>query len=112
MPAASSWRQVGHGVMLLAVGFLDSWTAAKAKISVPGIAVRPPACLGGKREDLRGEGGCLGARWDGGLWRWFDEAKGGRPRLGGSFELLDCYRLHGQEVDHKGGAVRDTAIAV
>jgi len=53
MPAV---RHVGQGVVLFTVGLSGNWTAAKMKIRVSRIAVRPAAGGWGKRDDLLGGG--------------------------------------------------------
>src|SRR6516165_5532689 len=75
MPAASSQRQVGRGVVACTVGPRDDRSTTEAKIVIPRVAVRPTAGVGGERAELfgsrrarAGEGGCLGAR-QGGLLR-------------------------------------------
>src|SRR5262249_60260076 len=57
--SAASWRRhVGHGVMMLAVGLLlSNRVAAKMKIRMPRIAVRPAAGSHSKSIDFCGGGG-------------------------------------------------------
>src|SRR5262249_60651079 len=64
LPAASSRRHVGQGVVVFAVGLFGNWIAAEIKIRVPRIAARPAAAPWGKRDDLLGGGETLSRqRW-------------------------------------------------
>ena len=122
MPAAGPRRQVGQGAVVFAVRPRDNCTAAEAKISVPGVVERPMAGPRNKREELFGEGGCLGAR-RGRLFRCrlgalrsgrlrFGAAVGpGGSRGGGQFDLGDCHRPRGQQAKHDADAAGGAAGA-
>ena len=56
MPAASPRRHVGQGVVVFAVGLFGNWIAAKVKIRVPRIAIRPAAGSWGERAYFFGGG--------------------------------------------------------
>jgi hypothetical protein len=100
-------RRVGHGPVMLAVRAPDDRTAAKVKISAPGIAARPAAGRWTERADLfsdawawGGESGCLGGRHGGLFQRRLDEEGRARPRFGaaihpgGGSGLLDLVNRH------------------
>src|SRR5262245_2592863 len=80
--------QVGRAAVLFAVGRLDNFTAAEAKIWVPRVIERPAAAPWREREDLLADGSAwisrcrLDARQGGWCRRRPDEARGGRLRLG------------------------------
>ena len=101
--------------MTFAVGPLNGWLAAEAKITVPRVAVWPMAGVRGERDDLFGsgdgvsvgEGGCPGARRGGLFFRYRLDAEGsgrlffsatvgpGGDRDGGLLNLCDCNRPSG-----------------
>jgi len=125
-PAASPWRQVGLGAVVLAVRRRDNWITTETEITVPGVAERPAASPRGERADLFGsgeasvgEGGCLDA-CRGGLVRHrlsgrlaFGAAVGpdGGDGDGGFFDLGDRNHLGDQQAKHNGDAHRGAAIA-
>jgi len=86
------------------------------------VAARPAAGPRNKREELFGEGGCLGAR-RGRLFRCrlgalrsgrlrFGAAVGpGGSRGGGQFDLGDCHRPRGQQAKHDADAAGGAAGA-
>ena len=127
--SAASWRRhVGHGVMMLAVGLLlSNRVAAKMKIRMPRIAVRPAAGSHSKSIDFCGGGGGDGRtrvgrgfqcrRDEEGSWGFrFGTAVcpgGDRGDGGGGFrDLISRDRPHDQEVNHNADAARDAATAM